>query len=268
MSHLFSSTRPSHLQPSAPPSSFSRSAAVRNSLRKIPSSLFAKDNASLKGQSGKPGVGEEKASGSINFSHPRPLFGLPRREKEAKDKSKGNTRRALAEILHWGDAITQSPPKLRPEKLARPLPPIHAQHTVPTPPAKDIGSIKIKPQPARSPPTMPLHAPAVLRKRSSRYLTAQPSRSGLSALSALASSLRGKSSTQDVKPRARPSMAPDPFERNGQGAEVVDVPPARLGSVSSASTGLDRRGSIASRKALSTKTVDSEKGSCKTLPEK
>ena len=254
----------------APASSFSRPGAVRDSLRRIPSSIFARgDDKSVKGKASKLNIFEDgKAKReSSGISHPRSLFSSPKRvangaEKDGdKVKLKGKTRKALAEILHWGNSNStsqQEQPKVKTLQIPAPIP---EQSPPALPPKPTVQAPPI----LLAAPTMPAHAPAVLRKRSSRHLSSQPSRS---ALSNFAASLRGKPSVQDVKSRARPSMAPDPFERPSDGADVVERIPSRIDSISSTGTSLDRRGSIASRKALSVKTVKSVAESAKTLPER
>ncbi|ORX38363.1 hypothetical protein BD324DRAFT_620565 [Kockovaella imperatae] len=285
-----------HHRPPPPPSSFSRShgqSTVKDSLRRIPSSLFTKaDDKTRRPKADKLTIYKDDDAPpprkSSLFDSRRPLFTSPKRtaDKE-KVKTTGKTRKALADILHWGNS--QSPGKSRQQVLEKVSAsgarlglvsgPIYAQHAVPLVPPKDTsiagscpsGTISQKSSDSSS--NMSIGPPPVSRKQSSRLLKKKPSRPSLphqpsrSGLSALTSSLRGKSPVQDVTPRARPSMAPDPFERTDGDVEVVETIPCRVGSISSVSTSLDRRGSISSRKALSTKTVSSATGSTKILPE-
>ena len=261
-SHYFNNQAP-------PPSSFSRSASgVRDSLRRIPSSLFAKTNDNEK-KPQKVKVFDEQSKKSIALvDHPRPLAPSPKRHilsfrskesKEEKDsvsntKTRGKTRKALADILGWGnhsniDRSTSSPtssPKPVKSSVTRadPLPP-------PLPVKDDA-------------PTMP----AVLRKKpSARVLSAKVSNSKLappppSAMRSLSRESKAslKAPSHDSRSRARPSMAPDPFGKTDDGAEVIEVAPSRAVETPSIIT-IERRSSATSGKAHSTKTIVSDSAS-------
>ena len=250
-SHNSRHLRPQPQSTLAPPSSFSRTSGVKSSLRKIPSALFNKvESVEKHTKRGKIPIymdEAQKTSRSI-FSSPKRNTATshtatiaPASSKE-KPKPKTKTRKALADILGWGNHNTNAPPQpwtppSIPYSSTKPLQnpiqrPEHGMPSAPTVPPKDV--------------TMP----TILRKRPSRPL---PGKSSQSALSGNVSLLVPRETPQT---RARPSMGADPFVRRDEGAEVVDVVIRHGGASSVTSSAVsDRRTSAGSSKASSTKTV-------------
>ena len=223
-------------QPNAPASSVSRGTTgnLRNSLRKIPSSLFAKSDVSKeKTKAENRAKVSADQSRETRQSGPVPLPKSP----EGKVKSKTKTRKALGEIFGWGNSHSSHSSASAPPSKAPSLPP----KTVPA---------LVKPAP---PPPVPTREPMLLRKPpSSRHL---PNRSQQSGLSTLGGRTALKPPQEQVN-RSRPSMGEDPFGRREEGAEVVEHV-MRHGMTPSL-TGVGRTGSVTSSKALSTRTAVSD----------
>ncbi len=202
LSKLFSSNHIRHsyyLQPTsddiAPPSSFARSSgtAFKNSLRKIPSSLFSMGE----------GAGKEKdAAKDLDHNGGR--------------KPKTRTRKVLGEILNWGNIPkTKAPPPkvsapqtLKPSGVSYPTRPfVTSQISRPEPAPEPVRAVPL-PVPFRESKT-------VLKKPSTKQIHSQPTRT------ALTTSLQ-PSSASTTETIRRPSMGADPFHRRREGAEVVE----------------------------------------------
>ncbi|OCF39113.1 hypothetical protein I317_07096 [Kwoniella heveanensis CBS 569] len=234
-----------YLQPDslAPPhsGSFSRSGGFKSSLRKIPSALFSKEKTPVKQKPSKSKLQIYRDSPSRSMKHEVSRVGQPSSvvsetgtttavatiNKDDKVKNK-KPRKALADLFGWSNH----------------------NHTQPQP---------ISPQPIKltaAPPVPPKDPQPVMLKKIGRPPSTKSTNSHVSSL------------RPPIEPvmAARPSMGDDPFQRSGQGAEVVEhVLRHGTQSPSVRSITLDRRASIASSKALSTKTISHDGHSTKDL---
>lgn len=228
--HLAPHPHPHSQATQGPPSSFSRSSGVRSQLKKIPSALFNKPNSHVNN------APHESSSrhflASLSPKRQKPTSSLEPTVANTKAKT-GKTRKALADILGWGNNHhNQATPPLPPPAVARQkststfAPPVPSKENV---------------------------MPHVLKKRTSRPLSGKSSQSGLSGYTSL------RAPQQTPQTRARPSMGEDPFSRRGEGAEIVDSVEKKYNvgtSVkSSTASASDKRGSVASSKAFSSKTL-------------
>lgn len=224
---------PHHSSSAAPPSSFrgGASSGIRSSLKKIPSSLFTgktRDKFTIH-------MDDTTATTTTRTtkSHIVPSFlaSPPRRDKDkdtstklSKTKKPKGARKGLAEIFSWGNSNSSNNN--------------NTAASVPAPPVI-------------SPPSALAPSPPRLRKEMPKPLRHSASKVAIPGLSGW-TSLRPPAETPA---RARPSMGADPFSRPSDGAERVD-------QLSQCGELFERRGSVSSSKALSTKTLDSaEKGS-------
>jgi len=246
----------SHLRPQphstlAPPSSFSRASAVKHSLRKIPSALFQNkpDHIDKPTKRSKiPIYMDETQPSAVTQKSARSIFSSPKRNSAAsnpattasattkeKSKPRTKTRKALADILGWGNHHSNT--------SVQPC----------SPPAKPFPKIISHPAPlaATAPPVPPkeVNMPTVLKKRPSRPLLSSSAHSPLPT-----TSLRVAQETPQT--RARPSMGADPFSRRNDGAEVVNTV-VRHGGASSVTSSVisDRRTSAGSTRAASMRTL-------------
>jgi hypothetical protein len=241
-SHLLHShyLHPNQPQSQAPPSSFGRptTGTLRSSLRKIPSSLFAghkdKEGKEKKSRKDKVGVPTDSASRPMKkatspLRHPAPPKNTED-EAKGKSKTKTKTRKALGEIFGWGNSHS------------------HASNPVPA----------IQPAKAPIPPPVPTKDTTMRLKKapSTNRLSNKSSQSGLSGYSSL-------HPPQEPISAGRPSIGDDPFGRKSEGAEVVDHVTRHAMIVPSIKGAVERRGSIGSSKAFSTKTVFSDESSIK-----
>jgi hypothetical protein len=276
-------TSSSYLQPNSnssqlPPSSFrGTGGGIRNSLKKIPSSLF--------GDKHKPKMAHnDENTAPRSFKSPAiPAFlssnASPPRADKTKLQKKVKTRKGLGEIFGWSNNNHNPPPTVSPPIISAPSallpspPRFHRENAMPSRVKENIlAKENITPK-------------EVIMPRQARRTSSKSSIPGLAGWT----SLRPPAETP-AKPR--PSMAADPFGRTDVGAERVDQIQQcgelyeRRGSVSSGKAlssttcdsseqnkrasissgkalssktfGTDRRGSISSSKAFSTKTVDSD----------
>ena len=123
----------------------------------------------------------------------------------AKPRTKSKTRKALADILRWGN-ISHAKAKTSvpaftisaPQQLRSPVPPpCLGPDALPVPAREPIRETRV-----------------LVKKPSSRRIQTKASQSGLSSLG----SIQGSDSTSSC----RPSMGPDPFRRPDHGVQVVD----------------------------------------------
>lgn len=252
----------SHLRPSAnpqstlaPPSSFSRSSAVKSSIRKIPSVFFNKSEATDKATARAkfPIYMDESQTNAATQKSSRSIFSSPKRNNVAsctaniaptvnkeKSKPRTKTRKALADILGWGNHSSNA--------AAQP----QTHPSIPYTSAAALKKPTSNPAPATTAPPVPpkeVNMPAVLKKRPSRPLSGKSLQSALSGYSSL------HVPQETPQSRARPSMGADPFSRRVEGAEVVDVVIRHGGASSVTSSAVsDRRTSAESTKAPSTTT--------------
>lgn len=244
-SHFLQSSH--HQQP--PPSSFRTGGGIRNSLKKIPSSLFTsknKDKFTIHMDDPKTTTKTTTTTMNTNnsqfgtnttitnrmTSHPAiPSFlannaSPPRTEKDKSTKltKKAKARKGLADIFGWGNSNSsnnapapQSPPRIiSPPSALVPSPPRHQRQK------EDI-----------------IPKPSAVRRVSSKH-----SIPGLSGWTSL------RPPAGETPARARPSMGADPFGRKAEGAERVE-------QINQCGELYERRGSISSSKALSSKTYES-----------
>jgi hypothetical protein len=277
-------TSSSYLQPASnpsqlpPPSSFrGTGGGIRNSLKKIPSSLFGDKHKSKMAQT-------DENTAPRSFKSPAiPAFlssnASPPRADKTKLQKKTKTRKGLGEIFGWSNNNHNPPPTVSPPIISAPSallpspPRFHRDNDMPSRVKENIlAKENVTPK-------------EVIMPRQARRTSSKSSIPGLAGWT----SLRPPAETP-AKPR--PSMAADPFGRTDVGAERVDQIQQcgelyeRRGSVSSGKAlssttcdsseqnkrasissgkalssktfGTDRRGSISSSKAFSTKTVDSD----------
>ena len=178
-------------------------ARLRNSLRKIPSAIFA----------GLNDVGDTDIS-----PLPSSDTGI-QSVVEGKAKDKTRTRKAFASIIKWGSKAINGSKSAAPPKISAPQPlqsfvPSHQSRPVAVPqntclPVGSEASSKID--------NLPLHVKksrSVLKKASSLRLQSHPSKLSLSICE----------HAQPIVAAAgrRPSMGPDPFSNLHQGAAVVE----------------------------------------------
>lgn len=241
-----------------PPSSFRTGGGIRYSLKKIPSSLFTsknkdKDKFTIHMDVPMPTTTTTATTMNMNTntshfgtnttitnrmtSHPAiPSFlsnhaSPPRTEKDkSKLTKKAKARKGLADIFGWGNsnnntsnatatAAAQSPARIiSPPSALVPSPPRHQRQRQ----KEDI---------------MP--KPAAVRRVSSKH-----SIPGLSGWTSL------RPPAGETPARARPSMGADPFGRKVEGAERVE-------QINQCGELYERRGSISSSKAFSSKTCES-----------
>lgn len=232
--------RKSHLQPqsttSQPPSSFSRQtgSTFRQSLRKIPSSIFTRGDQNKKEMERKKSMdrlNEENMPRLGSVKVPIMDYG------PVKEKVKTKTRKALGELFGWGNSSSAAHPTPSAPSPLRPRAPTPPSK-YPTPPTKDATVLR------KAPPS------AITRKASTNTF-------GTTTSIPTASVLRAPSPAKN----GRPSMGDDPFGRAGQGAEVVERVPERdtqTPSIKSDFSAERRRDSVHSGKALSTKTMASD----------
>lgn len=245
-----SNTRQTHNpQPSSqlqvPPDSFVRSGGLsfRSSLKTKTSALFSRDD-----KAGKAGKGSKDERISIHPNLPtQPSTEVPAHyysfapppQPAAKEKVKTRTktRKALADILGWGNH--SNAPALPPTRAEPPKVTLHTTPSVaPAVPPKELQ-----------------RKPSVLLKKS-RPLSDKPSISELSGSATLR-----PLQTQTPGTIRRPSIGPDPFGRKLEGAHVIDSAPRHSASIKSVT--LARSASISSGKALSAKTVQTDDASGK-----
>ncbi|KAK8854634.1 hypothetical protein IAR55_003373 [Kwoniella newhampshirensis] len=220
-----------HPEPTSQQSnSFRRSSggAIR-SLRKIPSTLFNKEKTPLK-----PRPSKDKFKVFVEPPVSQPMkktdtsTRVPVQTNIEKVKTKSKPRKALADLLHWGNHSHIEPLTLTQQQNQPPKP------SAPAVPPKTANMLK---KFNRSPSTKSIQSQL--------------------------SSLR----PPDEPMASRPSMGDDPFVRKGEGAEVVDhVHKHDKPSPSVKSIFLDRRSSMSSGKALSARTMLNDRS--KEIPER
>ncbi|WVQ95117.1 hypothetical protein IAU59_002211 [Kwoniella sp. CBS 9459] len=235
-----------YLQPDslAPPQSgsFSKSGGFKSSLKKIPSSLFNKEKTPVKQKPSKSRLqiyhdspSRPMNNGSARVTQPPSVLGTgiaasATVNKDDKVKNK-KPRKALADLFGWGNHHHHQTQQASPQ------------------PAKFVAAPAVPPKD---------HHPTMLKK-----IGRPPS---TKSTNSHVSSLR-----PPIEPvmAARPSMGDDPFQRSGEGAQVVEhVIRHDTHSPSVRSIALDRRASIASSKALSTKTISQDGHSIKGVPDR
>ncbi|EIW68503.1 hypothetical protein TREMEDRAFT_63677 [Tremella mesenterica DSM 1558] len=213
------------------------------------------------------------ATSVVNSTQVSKIVGM---EVPEKTKTRTKTRKALADILGWGNhsniqpslpqrqASEKKPSKLIAKASLQKLPratlgnqssiqpvtkSIITEHPFPEISHRTASVGKIVDSSPPPPPVPPKTMPLVLKKpaSSSIRISSQPSQP--IAVAQKQSSLRTEERT------GRPSIGDDPFGRTSSGAEVIDKMPNReitTPSVKSITT--ERRASISSNKAMSART--------------
>ncbi|WVF67509.1 hypothetical protein IAT40_002265 [Kwoniella sp. CBS 6097] len=223
------------LAPSSQSGSFSKSGGFKSSLRKIPSALFNKEKTPVKQKPSKSRlqIYHDSPPRPMNYestgiTQPPTVVGAGvdssatiNRDDKVKNKK---PRKALADLFGWGNHHHKQPQPVSPQPIK-----LAAAPAAPAVPPKD-------------------YQPTMLKKIG-RPPSTKSTNSHVSSL---------RPPTEPVM-AARPSMSDDPFSRSSEGAEVVEhVTRHNTQSPSVRSIALDRRASIASSKALSTKTVSQD----------
>ncbi|WWD19225.1 hypothetical protein CI109_103683 [Kwoniella shandongensis] len=231
MSNIFSPNnhvRHSHyLQPEPQSQPFGRhtGGGFKSTLRKIPSALFNKDKSPHK----------EKSTNKENF---RVYVDPPVKQPMKKIETTNITQPPPSVPKVDVDLKEKVKTKNKPRKALADI--FHWGNHSHQPPAATLPSKSVA-------PTVPPKDTAMLKKFN-RPASTKSSHSQVSSL------------RPPVEPLAsRTSMGDDPFMRNGEGAEIVDHVFRRdIQSPSVKSISFDRRSSMSSAKALSTKTVLSD----------
>jgi len=276
LSSASSQVRTSHyLQPlsktDTQTSNFARSGGgrLRDSLRRIPSSLSARSKRELEGDAPRKRkqskaskealsvISDTSRDSSLQKAQDLPIspsITTAQSQPAGKTKSKTKTRRVLAEIISWGNSFHSSSKSTAPiTKISAPQPLRSSVAKLPiqTPAAAQTASLAVDSEPLRAAidPRVPVKITKVLvKKPSSRQIHSNSSRSGLSSTSSTQSAMENL---------RRPSMGPDPFRRHDQGAELVEhvirhgvkrVPPKST----------ERKESFSSKDALSRMSPESD----------
>jgi hypothetical protein len=227
-----------------PPSSFRQTGGgLRNSLKKIPSSLFGEKSKSKEKEKMSVHMDDTTTIPRSFKSSAIPAFlsnnASPPRVDKSKLQKKTKTRKGLGEILGWSNnSNNANPPSIAHPIISAPsalLPsPPRFQREIPMPKKENV----MYPPPKEKENFRPNQA----RRTSSK--SSIPGLAGWAALRPPA----------ETPARARPSMAADPFGRTEVGAERVD-------QIQQCGELFERRESVSSGKAFSTKTIDSSEQS-------
>jgi hypothetical protein len=225
----------------APPSvnGHTGTSGFKHSLRKIPSSFFNLGEAkqmerkAAKGKAENAQVPTDPLAARNTSAQPTLA---PIQESKSNSNTQTKTRRALADILGWGQSGSSNGPQ--------------ARH-IPAPTPKASLTAQTQPTPVIFAPPLPVKEPAMLRKRPSRPMSTKSTQSGYSSLA------------PTLIAASRASIGDDPFQRRGEGAAVVEhvmrhagVKPASI--TSSRRSATDKRMSVASGKAMSSNTIEEE----------
>ena len=157
----------------------------------------------------------EKQHGQKVVNLPFPLVGVPQPSDPAVgNKKKGilKPRKALAEILHWGNNTNHTVPP----KVSAPQP-LRATVSSQLAPLRRVQPITFT-QPLRGEPNRPPPFKDATKKEKRPSTHHQPTKkpSRVEAASLYSNLTSSSNST------CRPSMGPDPFGRHDKGAEVID----------------------------------------------